>query len=105
AGSRRRLREDPVGSTRETGSAPFAPSQRRCDGNLALSPIRRRSPLLSTPSCSREPPRRRGRRRKHGSHPLRCRGQRNSPYRVSSSTSWPIVSASEEELPPHYPML
>ena len=53
--------------------------------------------LPSTPSCSREPPRLRGREHKHGSRPLRYRGQRNSSHRVSSSTFWPIVSAFAEE--------
>ena len=89
-----------LNSTRETGSAPFVPSRIRCDDNLALSPTHRRSPPPSTSSCFREPPRLRDRERKHASHPLRYRGQQNSPCRFSSSTSGPIVPAFAEELPP-----
>src|SRR5580704_16384505 len=100
AGSRRRPLGDQAGSTRETGSAPFAPSRIQSDGNSALWPVRRRSPLLSTPPCSREPPCLRGQERKHASPPSRYRGQRNSPCRISSSKSPPMLSAFVEELPP-----
>src|SRR5271156_1693900 len=57
-------------------------------------------PLPSTATCSRKPPPLRDRDRKHASRPSRYRGQRNTPYRVSSSISRPIVSAYVEELPP-----
>ena len=62
--------------------------------------IRRRSPLPSTPSCSRKSPRLRGRERKHASRPSRYRGQQNSPRRVSSPMTVPIVATFPEELPP-----
>jgi hypothetical protein len=83
AGSLHRPRADRVGSTRETGSAPFVLSRTRSDDNLALSPVRWRPLAQSTPSCSREPPCLRGRERKHASRPSRYRGQQNSPSKRS----------------------
>jgi hypothetical protein len=91
--------------TREKGSAPCVLSRTRSDDNSALWPIRWRSLAQWTPSCSRKPPRLRDRERRHASRPLKYRGQQNSPCRVSSSTSWPIVSAFAEESPAHYPIL
>ena len=73
---------------------PIRPSRKRCDDNLALSPTRRQSPLPSTPSCFREPPRLRGRERKHRSRPSKYRGQQivhiGSPLPAFVKSSRPL---------------
>ena len=73
---------------------PIRPSRKPFDDNLALSPILRRSPLPSTPSCSRKPTRLRGRERKHRSRPSKYRGQQivhvGSPLPAFVKSSRPL---------------
>src|SRR5271165_3568598 len=74
-------------------------SRIRSDDSSALSRARPRSIALSTPSCSRESPRLRGRRRRVGLVHRDVEASKIVHVMVSSSTSWPILSACDEELP------
>ena len=108
AGSLHRLRADPVGAARETGLIAITSrlSRTRSDDNSVLSP---NSPATTyAVGLSLAPANHHAFAIENANKRLIHRDIGASKIvhvRISSSTSWPIVPAFAEELPPHYPML